>query len=292
MSQTEDKMINELVTELLDDVKTSENKESTADSIRIVSEPIPSNESDKKEYVAKVGSNMQMPQIDLAKVMPEIDMSQANKLFSGLIKSFIPPELKKNKDVQKMFDMFFSDPNSKKETTVKDKDAQENVKEENEDVEDDQEEDIEDIEDEQVENDDVEDEQEEVEDEQEGDDEEDEQEGDDEEEQVEDEQDSECDCDCNNCEIDNCDSCVYESVKYAFVIMWDDKPIAYTKKFTNAQKYMNKLYRNLLMKHANVFTKTVRELGSIRVYERKVYTLFPFQDTLMAHFSIKQIPNV
>jgi hypothetical protein len=272
MSQAEDKMINELVTELLDEVKTSENKEPTPER------------AEQKQSESSSGTTPSIPTESSGSAMPQIDLSQANKLFSGLIKSFIPPELKKNKDVQKMFDMFFADTNSKKETkpTVNEekKDLQEDVQDDDIDV---------DNGDGDGDDDDDEDEEEDVDEEEDGENEEEVED----EEDVEDEQDNveDCECDCNNCEID-CDSCVYESVKYAFVIMWDDKPIAFTKTFTSAQKYMNKLYRNLVMKHANVFTKTVRELGSIRVFERKVYTLFPFQDTLMAHFSIKQIPNV
>lgn len=270
MSQTEDKMINELVTELLDEVKT-ENKEPVEET---QTQPN-SVDSEKKEsqetnpFASTMGNGM-----------PKIDLSQANKLFSGLIKSFIPPELKKNKDVQKMFDMFFKDDKPKKEDAqekleknqvvndIEDEDHEEDSQEndvEDEDVQENNEEDTDDVdEDEDTEDIDEDESQDNVK------------------ENEEESQDE--DCDCDNCE--------YESVKYAFVIMRDDKPIAYTKKFTNAQKYMNKLYRNLLIKYANVFTKTVRELGSIRVYERKVYTLFPFQDTLMAHFSIKQVPNV
>jgi len=273
MSQAEDKMINELVTELLDEVKTSDK------------EPI----QEQKKSESSSGTTPSIPTESSGgttpSAMPPIDLSQANKLFSGLIKSFIPPELKKNKDVQKMFDMFFADTNTKKDTkntvTEEKKDLQDDdVQDENEEDVEDGNEDVEDVDDEQ-DVDTVEDVY--------GENAKDNVEKD--EENAEDNEDD-CDCDCNNCEMDNCDDCVYESKKYAFVIMWDDKPIAFTKTFTNAQKYMNKLYRNLVMKHANVFTKTVRELGSIRVYERKVYTLFPFQDTLMAHFSIKQIPNV
>ncbi len=267
MSQTEDKLINELVTELLDEVKT-ENKEPVPNTTQTEPNSVDSEKKESQEtnpFASAMGNGM-----------PKIDLSQANKLFSGLIKSFIPPELKKNKDVQKMFDMFFKDDKTKKED-VQDKLENEDVQKDDEDVEDVQEEDTEDVED--VDTADIENEDTEDEDVQ---DEDTEDESQDNVQENEDSQDE--DCDCDNCE--------YESVKYAFVIMRDDKPIAYTKKFKYAQKYMNKLYRNLIIKHADVFTKTVHELGSIRVYERKVYTLFPFQDTLMAHFSIKQVPNV
>ena len=265
--------ISDMVEELLSEIK---NKVKVVETEQVTEQTSAETPVTESELASTESVEVKTESVESRSIPKQVDMTQMNKLFSGLIKSFIPSELKENQDVKKMFDLFF--PVEEKESTLAQDVPKENVDGDEENVDGD---------DENVD----------------GDEEDGEEDGesasasdDDESESASDESptkaESESECNC----VDECD-CIErtresEETKYVYVISQDQQALGYTKSYKKAERFMESLYQSLLQKNCDLFLRTDRSIGWIRVYERKTYALFPFQDTVVSVFTIQMIPKV
>jgi hypothetical protein len=249
---SEDKMIQDLVDELIQQ-KTDEEKGAQTDAQKTDMDPIQEEKKDVKEKKSEV------------KVPNDL-----NQLFSGLIKNFIPPELKNNKEVDQMLNLMFSafSPNQ----DVKKDEPKEPLQESKEEVEDEEDQDLEDEEDQDLEDDENENEN--------GDEDEDEEDDGNEEEEVEDS--NEEDEDEENVQSEN----------LLYLVKQNDHYVGYTSSYKKAMSSVKELYRQFRFHNEDRYLRVVRSCGSIKIYERQPFSLFPFQEQFVCEMKIEVVPSM
>ena len=77
-----------------------------------------------------------------------------------------------------------------------------------------------------------------------------------------------------------------------FVVTHDDEIKGYTKSYHDAERVITRLHRDFVSQRTTSFLRTKRTVGSLVVYERKMYTLLPFSDEIVAVFSMTMVPKV
>ena len=128
--------------------------------------------------------------------------------------------------------------------------------------------------------------------------------GDDEDDSDEDECDDE-DCeecgDEDECDDEDCEECGAEEAREltsgtkdaVFVITHDDEIKGYATSYEKAERAITRLHKEFASHHTTSFLRTKRTVGCLVVYERKMYTLlFPFSDEVAAVFRITMVPKL
>lgn len=259
MNELNPNQINEVISELLSDIENKENQPPQPAEPQIT-EPKQTESQPTEPQKTTEPQETKPTQNEI-----QVDMKQMNKLFSGLIKSFIPKELKENNDVKKMFDVFFPVEENEKEPLDESLLDKESGKDEESCDELNEESSCDELNEESSE--------------------------DELNEESSEEELNECDEEENK-NHDCMDFEYKEEDKYIYVVSKNNEQRGYASSFKKAERYMNHLYQDTVRRQCNSFLKTERSIGHIVLYERKAFTLFPFQDTLLSVFTIKMVPKV
>jgi hypothetical protein len=242
MSGLSEEEINKMVNELVHD-KESVSTEEKSESTTSTEQKQESNTADK----------------ELKKLM--------SGLFSELITTFIPPEVKNNKNfkMNKMMNMLLSSfeqsKNKETDTTDKNKSEENQPLEENASQSDT---------DQSVDEDQPEEDTQSEEDSSQSDD-------DEEEETSQSDNDEE-----ENTQSDDED--VTEPSIY--VVLQNGTAIGYTSSFSTAEKISIQLYKQFIFKNTTRYLRTEKSLGQITVYERNPHLLLPFLENIVFDLSI------
>lgn len=229
--------INNLVTDLVDKIKQDSKEESTTTD---TSPP-------KSEQVQEKSEPQQS---DASK--PTIQQLLGG-LFTNVVKTLIPPELKKNKEMDKMLSMIMSTFTSEHETTKSssgesnsslnkdcgveyEKDTSEEDEEEDDDTTTDEDDDTEHVED--------------------------------------------------SDDITESSGNEYEKEGTIYIITRDMVCLGYTSSSDEAEKYMVDLYKNFIFNHTDQFFRTEKTKRSITLYERNPHLLFAFREHICVQFEI------
>ena len=198
-------------------------------------------------------------------------------LFSELITSFIPPEVKNNKNLKmnKMMKMLLSsfEQSKNKETDTSDENKSGN--EENQPTEENANHSDEDQSEEEQPDEDVQSEEEPSQSE--------------DEDESEDESDESDDEDANQSDTDQSEDDVESSI---FVILQNGTAIGYTTSFSTAEKKSIQFYKQFIFKNTTRYLRTEKSLGQITVYERNPHLLLPFLENIVFELSIVSLSEL
>ena len=296
MAKTEEQNINEMITELFEELILEKNDLVTNQEEKVnpmstesvplsveTTDPVPTNP--KPESMNSVSPpEVSQPSVAPPSVPPQHDQMNhvIGNLFSGLLNSFVKPESGKNNEMEQMIKSLFSSmtqtattpsTSSVQKSVVNDKKKDDKTKKEesNEKSTDETKEDVESA-------DETEEDVESADETEEDDESTDETEEDDESADETEEEEEEDDESADETEED-----------MIYIIETNGNLIGYTTTFEEADQKILKLYRSFLFSNQSRFLRTYRSLGKITIYERNPYVLLPFSEQIVCQFTIRSV---